>query len=97
MLPQFPHRRPELLIERAGRETLIYSSSQAGAPGEAGGAVHALNPTAALIWDLCDGAHSLPAIVRAVSQAFAVPTDHDLAADVTATIAEFQSKGLLLS
>ena len=93
MLPHYPQRRPELLIERAGRETLIYTTGPAGA---AGGAVHALNPTAALIWDLCDGAHSLPAIVREVSQKFAVPADRDLAADVSATLGEFQSKGLLL-
>jgi len=88
VLPAYPQRRPELLSERAGRETLVYGSGQ--------GAVHALNPTASLIWDLCDGAHSLAEIEQAVRLAFAVPTERDLAADVRATLAEFQSKGLLL-
>jgi len=80
-----------LLVERAGREVLIYSSAD-----PAGGAIHALNPTAAVIWDLCDGAHSLAEMERAVRLAFAVPAERDLAADVRAAIETFQNKGLLL-
>ncbi len=97
MIPQHPQRRPELLVERAGREALIYSAGQAGPPAAAGGAIHALNPTAALIWDLCDGAHSLAEIEGALRLAFSVPAERDLDADVRATIAEFQIKGLLMS
>jgi hypothetical protein len=96
MIPQHPQRRSELLVERAGLEVLIYSASQAAPPAGAGGAVHALNPTAALIWDLCDGARNLAEIESAVRLAFSVPAERDLAADVRATIAEFQVKGLLL-
>src|SRR5258707_7273622 len=97
MIPNHPRRRSDLVIERAGREVLIYSASQAGPSAAAGGAIHALNPTAALIWDLCDGAHSLADIEAAVRSAFSVPAERDLAADVHATLAEFQSKDLLLT
>jgi hypothetical protein len=93
MLPDYPRRRSDLVVERAGREVLVYTTSL---PSQTGGAVHALNPTAALIWDLCDGQHSLADLERAVREAFAVPAERDLAADVRATIAEFQNKGLLL-
>ena len=95
MVPQHPRRRPELLVERAGREVMIYSTSQ-GAADKAGGAIHALNPTAAFIWDLCDGAHSLAEIESALRLAFSVPAERDLGVDVRAAIAEFQMKGLLL-
>lgn len=97
MVPQQPQRRPELLVERAGREVMIYRNSQAGSADMAGGAIHALNPTAAFIWDLCDGAHSLLEIESALRHAFSVPAERDLAVDVRAAIAEFQTKGLLVS
>ncbi len=95
MLPEHPQQRRGLIVERAGREVLIYLAGEADPPREAGGAIHALNPTAALVWDLCDGAHSLAEIESAVRQAFSVPAERDLAADVRATVAEFQAKGLL--
>jgi Coenzyme PQQ synthesis protein D (PqqD) len=96
VLPDFPQRRPDLLVERAGREALVYRTGAAGQSAETGGAVHALNHTAALIWDLCDGGRSLAEIERVVRLTFAVPAERNLAADVRATIAEFQSKGLLV-
>src|SRR5919205_2953388 len=86
MIPTHPQRRPELLVERAGRETLVYTTGQPDTPNAAEGAVHTLNTTASLIWDLCDGQHSLDEIERAVRQAFAVPAERDLAADVRGTI-----------
>lgn len=90
MLPERPRQRPGLIVERAGREVLVYSAGEA-----AGGAIHALSPSAALIWDLCDGAHSLAEIEGAVRLAYSVAAEHDLAADLRATVAEFQAKGLL--
>jgi Coenzyme PQQ synthesis protein D (PqqD) len=77
-----PKRRTDLVVERAGREALIYSSAESGAGAESGGAIHALNATAAFIWDRCDGAHSLAEIARAVRAQFAVPADRDLVVDV---------------
>jgi hypothetical protein len=67
----------------------------AGGETPAGGAIHALNPTARLIWNLCDGAHTLADIEAELRQAFDVPPERDLAADVRATLALFQSKHLL--
>ena len=86
-----PKQRPGLVVERAGHEIMVYS----GGGSVAEGAVHSLNPTAALIWDLCDGAHSLTEIEQAVRQAFAVPAARDLAADVRQTLDRFRALHLL--
>ena len=91
MLPEYPRQSPGLLIEQAGTETLVYHAGAAAG----GGATHALNPTARLIWDLCDGAHTLAAIEAALREAFEVPVERDVAADVRRTLEGFQAKGLL--
>ncbi len=90
-----PKRRTDLVVERTGREVLVYSSAERGAAAESGGAIHALNPTAALIWDRCDGAHSLAEIARAVRAQFAVPADRDLVVDVQQTVERLRGQGLL--
>ena len=91
MAPQYPTRRANLAVERVGRDLLVYT---AGDPAH-GGAVHTLNATAALIWDLCDGAHSPSDIEAAVRRSFQIPADRDLASDVAAILASLSEKGLL--
>ena len=49
-----PVKRGSVLRRDMGDETVLYDSKT--------GAVHALNPTASLVWDLCDGEHSLEAM-----------------------------------
>ncbi len=98
MLPERPRQLPGLLVEQAGPETLLYhAAAQPGADAHQGGAIHALNPTARLIWDLCDGTHTVADIAAALRATFDVPTAADLQADIRGTLATFQSKGLLAS
>lgn len=84
-----PKQQAGLVAERSGREIVIY---RAGAPG---GTIFSLNPTAALVWDLCDGAHTLDDIELAVRGSFAVAAQHPVAADVAETVASFRAHGLL--
>ena len=59
-----------------------------------GKSVHLLNATAALIWDRCDGGHS----VDDISRELAAATGAELARvrdDVAAAMADLQQKGLL--
>lgn len=59
--------------------------------------VYTLNPTAALIWSLCDGAHTLDQIVTAVSTQFGKTTSADIQQDVQQTVASFKKYNLLVS
>ena len=59
------------------------------------GQVHFLNPTAALIWQSCDGATSLDACVRLLRTTFSIPEDIDLATDVGEIVTDFAQRGIL--
>ncbi len=58
------------------------------------GRSYVLNPTAACIWELCDGLHSLPAIAQQLCVAFAIPYERALD-DVRELIDDFHAAGLL--
>ncbi len=53
-----------------------------------------LNPTAALVWACCDGAHDLPAIVAEVRALF--PDAPMVERDVNAIVQDFRTRGMLL-
>lgn len=96
MLPEHPQQLGGLVVEQAGPETLLYhATGQAAGDPSLGGAIHALNPTARLIWDLCDGAHTVAEIETALRAAFEVPADHDLQTDIHRTLAVLLRNGLL--
>lgn len=82
-----PKRKSEIVIEELGGETLLYHPENR--------AVHVLNDTAKLIWDLCDGAHTVAEIERSIRDAFSVPETEDVQQDVLNTLALFNAKGLL--
>lgn len=77
-----------LLAQRtAGRETLVRDPEST--------MVHFLSPTAALIWECCDGATSMADCEARLRGAFEVPPGTDLARDIQETLADFAKKGLL--
>ena len=81
-----PKRRA--LPERpAGADVLLRDPS--------GGGVHFLSPTAAVVWECCDGRTTTAQCVARLRGAFAVPEGVDLAADVLETVKDFQRRGLL--
>ncbi len=52
-----------------------------------------LNPTAAIVWEYCDGLHTLPAIVAAICDLFpGVPT---VLHDVAAILGDLRTHGML--
>lgn len=53
-----------------------------------------LNPTAALIWECCDGAHDLAAIAGEVREIF--PTAPDPEGDVRTLLGTLRERGMLL-
>ena len=82
-------RSPAVLQRNLGAETFLYTNEM--------GAVHVLNGTARLIWDLCDGRHTLADIEQAVRAQFAVGENYDLYPDIRRAIAALLEKGLAVA
>jgi len=53
-----------------------------------------LNPTAAVIWGLCDGSRSVREIVRLIGESY--PEAVDLADHVTTTLGQLEESGVLV-
>ncbi len=83
-----PRRRPDVVFQAAGEDTLLYDP--------VGDAVHVLNPSALLVWEMCDGEHTPAEIADALRSHFAGTEGHDLAGQVQATLARYQAGGLLV-
>jgi len=80
-----PRRVPEFHLEQLDDELLLYH------PGLTK-AIH-LNPTASLIWQLCDGVRSSNEIAVMLSEVYGA--DADIGADVDATLDRLVAEGVL--
>ena len=68
-------------------ETMLYDQEME--------AIHILNPTARLIWDLCNGEHTIKDMVAAIKTEFTGTEDKDILGEVQITLDTFAEKGLL--
>lgn len=82
-----PVRKSNIIAKDIGDETLLYSAEEE--------AIHVLNPTAKLVWDLCDGEHAVGDMEQAIRTSFSVTDEHDVTGDVRQTLEVFAAKGLL--
>lgn len=82
-----PCRRPGIVTRTAGTDIVLYDGAR--------GRLHVLNPTAAFVWDLCDGAHPAPDIAARMASAFTGAAGHDTAADVDQILVSFGAEQLL--
>ena len=80
-----PNRRP-LASRKAGDEVFVRDPSS--------GQIHFLSPSAALIWECCDGVSSVAACAEKIRGHFSVPDGEDVEADVVATVKTFAERGL---
>ena len=87
MNPTKPIRESGITVKDMGEETFLYSADEE--------AIHILNPTAQLIWELCDGEHTVADMERAIRASFAVADEHDVTEDIQRTLDIFADKGLL--
>lgn len=81
-----PKKRKDIINEIVEDETVIYDPRNHN--------VHHLNPVAGVIWDLCDGSHTTKEIAEEILEVLEADQSQ-VEGDVTKTIEEFQSKGLL--
>ncbi len=80
-------RKNNLLLKDLGDEFLIYSAEHKE--------IHVMNPTARLIWDMCDGEHSITDIEKELRAHFSNSDGRDIIKDIQSTINIFHDKGLL--
>ena len=81
----YPRRTPYVHIEAIGEELCVYDWQRRR--------VHALNPTAALVWQRCDGATPLETIAEAVQLCLGAADSRAL---VSATLRELANADLLV-
>jgi len=82
-----PLQQPGVAAKELGGEVILYSSDQEE--------IHVLNPTAQIIWELCDGDHTITDMEQVLRSNFAIPFDRDVRADIQHTLDTFAAKGLL--
>ncbi len=82
-----PTRREGVVLKDIGGEALLYGADER--------AIHILNPTARLIWELCDGEHTAEDMTQAIRDRFVVSEEQDVLADVQHTLATLVEKALI--
>lgn len=87
MIPEKPIRKSSVLRGSKGNETVLYN--------EESGAIHVLNPTALLVWNLCDGEHGIEDIENTMRTEFSVSEDQSVTTDIEEVLERFSKEGLL--
>jgi PqqD family protein of HPr-rel-A system len=83
-----PRVREDIVFRPAGQEYVAYDPVS--------GQLHALNLTAALVWEMCDGAHSLDDMVREVTRTLQdAPPPDEVRRLLSETLRVFRDQGLL--
>ena len=82
-----PCRTKNIVLKKLGKERLLYDPTT--------DKVHTLNPTASLIWSLCDGRHSLQEIRKAIQENFSVKGTVEVEKDILKNLKELRELGLL--
>jgi hypothetical protein len=81
-----PQRKSDFRLELIDGELLLFHPGQAK--------IFYCNQTASLIWQLCDGRHTLQEIVTLLNAAFPEAAE-TIAADVETTLRQFQQHGAI--
>ncbi|MCC7210599.1 MAG: PqqD family protein [Candidatus Brocadia sp.] len=82
-----PLRKPDIAIHHVDNEAILYRNGER--------TLHVLNPTARLVWELCDGTHTVEDMERSIRASFSVADGCDVARDIRQTIDDFARKGVL--
>lgn len=81
-----PEIEPDLAVERLDAQLVVYQ------PGER--MLTVLNPSAALVWERCDGTRTVAELVDEIASEVGVGAG-DIEADVVAFLQEARSRGLV--
>ena len=83
---KIPTRNPGYRMETVDNDVMLFH------PGKT--QIHYLNPTAALIWQLCDGLRSTDELIQLLQESYPEASD-EIPADVHATLRDLAQKGCL--
>ena len=81
-----PTQNKDVSLQRVGQEAILHDRRN--------GRAHVINESAAQIWELCDGQHTVDEIVSAFAAAYELPTA-DVRADVQYILAKFHELRVL--
>lgn len=81
-----PHVRDDLSLVSLDGETVVWDGTT--------GDVHYLNPTASIVFELCDGTGTVPELAADIAEAFGMPVEQ-VHADVLAIVTQYREAGLL--
>lgn len=76
-----PIRKEGVLPRQVGSEWILYDTESGG--------VHVINPTAAKIWDLCDGAHTPADMETVLRETYDAPESTPVGEQVLDILAQF--------
>ena len=82
-----PIKKKDVHARKLGDEWLLYDSEMEK--------VHILNPTAELVWRMCDGSHDVEAIKTKLRASYDIRDDEQLNDDLRQIIGEFDKLGVL--
>jgi len=85
--PTGPLARPDVALRRVGSEWVLYDPAR--------DAAHVLNPTAAVVWAFCDGAHEPHAMAEAIATDIPSADAAQVRRDVEDVLRRFAAEGLL--
>ena len=83
---RLPTPSTDVSLQRVGQEAILNDRRN--------GRAHVINESAAQIWELCDGQHTLDQIVSAFAAVYGLPAA-DVQADVQYILAKFHELGVL--
>ena len=83
-----PKIMDSITVQNLGDEIMLYDSGREN--------VHVLNHTACVIWNLCDGNHTVEEIQKDLQEKFSEIPKSDLIDDILATINELKQKNLII-
>ena len=83
-----PKRKQKGVIEQdIGNEIVLRNADEK--------TIHVLNATARIIWELCDGNHTVEDMERQLKERYSIPENTNLLDDILNTLNALSQKGML--
>ncbi|SOH03363.1 MULTISPECIES: PqqD family protein [Candidatus Kuenenia] len=76
-----------VIIQDIGKEVVLRNVDEK--------TIHVLNTTARIIWELCDGEHTIGDMERQLRETFSIPDDTNICNDIVNTLTVLAEKGML--